>query len=194
MNRLVFGIGINDAEYPLRPVVDGKQISCPVYSAWKNMLKRCYWHGVGIENPTYIGVTVCEEWHRFSNFKRWYDEHYVDGWHLDKDLLTDSREYGPSTCIFVPRWLNNFLNENSAKRGGCKIGVHWRKDAGQYHAMCSNPISRKRDHLGLFGNEVDANRAWRSRKMELAYQLKDWMDAIDRRIYFRVTEIIMRAV
>ena len=38
----IFGIGINDACYQVQPFINGKQVTCPFYRVWKNMMKRCY--------------------------------------------------------------------------------------------------------------------------------------------------------
>lgn len=46
-------------------------------------------------------------WKYLSNFKKWYDEHYVEGWHLDKDILMQGNKfYSPETCCFVPFEIN----------------------------------------------------------------------------------------
>lgn len=45
--KLVFGVGINDADYNVYKtgIVDGKQTVlwiCPFYRKWKDMMMRCY--------------------------------------------------------------------------------------------------------------------------------------------------------
>jgi len=53
------------------------------YNVWKSMLERCY--NIKIQNkyPTYKGTIVCEEWHNFQVFVQWFEENYIDGFHLD---------------------------------------------------------------------------------------------------------------
>ena len=72
---------------------------------------RCYSEKSRAENPTYVGCTVCREWHNFQNFAKWYDDNYPsDGheYHLDKDILIDgNKEYSPVACMFVTRAENN---------------------------------------------------------------------------------------
>lgn len=190
--RLICGIGINDSEVPVTRTHLGAEAGRSIeYRAWTNMLNRCYSEKFQEMNKSYRGVTVCEEWHRFSNFKCWHDEHYVEGWHLDKDLLTDSREYGPSTCVFVPGWLNTFLGE--CNKTPKTTGASWRGRERMFVAYCNNTIKKKKEALGYFTTQEAAHRAWLDRKVELAYQLKDLMDAIDRRIYFMVIERIFSA-
>ena len=50
------------------------------------MLKRCYGEGV-CYRPSYEGCVVDEEWHLFSEFKKFYDAKYIPGCELDKDLI-----------------------------------------------------------------------------------------------------------
>ena len=186
----LFGAGVNDAPYCNRPIIDGKQAECPARTAWHNMLKRAYSSKYHAERPTYSGVTVCDEWHSFMSFRGWWIENHVDGWQIDKDLLSDAACYSPDTCLFVPAWLNSFTTDSGAIRGAHPIGVYFRKDMGVFHARCCNPMSKKQDHLGYFDTPEEAHLAWLKRKLELAIELKPKMDEIDMRIYPRVIEII----
>lgn len=188
---IVLGVGINDAEYLTEIRINGKRIVCPAYRAWKHILRRCYCEIFLSENNTYRGVSVCDDWHVFSNFKKWFDENHVDGWQIDKDILTASKVYGPDTCIYVPRWLNNFTEDHRGARGPYKIGVSWHAQAGAFLAGCSNPLSDRRSgYIGLFGTEEEAHQAWFKKKNEIALILKPKMDVIDKRIYPRVIQII----
>lgn len=69
MPRLVFGVGINDADYAVQPKINGVQVCCLFYRKWKNMLERCYYPKELVKHPTYQGCVVCDEWIYFSNFK-----------------------------------------------------------------------------------------------------------------------------
>lgn len=42
------------------------------YSVWNGMLNRCYNEVNQLSHPTYIGCTVCDEWHNFQIFAEWY--------------------------------------------------------------------------------------------------------------------------
>ena len=191
--RLVKGVGINDALYCTKLRIDGKPVMCQAYSAWKEMLKRAYSEKYQEKQPTYKGVVVCDEWHRFSTFRIWWIQNYVDGWHIDKDILSDSREYSPETSLFVPAWLNVFTIDSGASRGEHPIGVTFHKDTGRFQAQCRNAVSNKNQYLGLFKTPEAAHAAWLKRKLELALELKPKMDSIDQRIYPRVIEIINNA-
>lgn len=189
----LFGVGVNDAEYCQQPRIRGGRAICPAYAAWSGMIKRCYSEKYHVKWPTYSGVKVCDEWHSFSNFRAWWMSHQVDGWHIDKDILSYSREYSPETSLFVPDWLNIFTIDSGAERGAYPIGVHYRKDRGRFQAKCRNQMTKKQEHLGYFTTPEEAHLAWRARKLELALELKPRMDEIDLRIYQRVCEIISSA-
>ena len=190
--RLVYGIGANDADYAVKPRVNGKVVTCKAYSSWKNMLERCYSAKYHLIQPTYAGVKVCDEWLSFMAFRKWWMDHQVDGWQLDKDLLTDDRIYSPETCIFVPSWLNHFSVDRAAARGEWPIGVRYQKIARKFDARCSHPFGRH-EYLGCFSAPEEAHAAWLARKLEIAHELKHLMDDIDARIYPRIIEIISRS-
>ena len=190
---LVHGFGVNDADYNVQPSAEGGRVMCSAYKAWKCILNRCYSRKSQQEHPSYIGVTVCDEWRSFMAFREWWLENHVDGWQIDKDLLTDNRQYSPDNCIYVPAWLNVFANGNFAARGDFPIGVSYEKDRGLFEAYCNSPETGRKVKIGRFKNPEAAHLAWRSRKLEYAAQMKNEMDAIDDRIYPRVVEIINRA-
>lgn len=102
--RSVFGVGfIGDGEY--KPRV--KKVKSKVYVLWTGMLQRCYYEKSRDKNTTYKGCTVCDEWHNFQNFAKWFDENYIDGFDLDKDIKVDGNKvYSPEACIFVSRQDN----------------------------------------------------------------------------------------
>ena len=70
--KLVFGVGINDADYSIQKVItivdeNGKRRQkqiwiCPFYKKWKSMLERCYSDKYRERYPTYKSCSVCQEW------------------------------------------------------------------------------------------------------------------------------------
>lgn len=90
------------------------------YYKWKNMIQRCYDKKVHKKyKPEYKDKSVCEEWLNYSNFKIWFDEHYVPSKNnqidLDKDLLVQGNKvYSPETCVFLLHYQNTMF-ERSAK-------------------------------------------------------------------------------
>ena len=81
--QLIFGIGVNDYDGHVR--INGKIIKS--YDVWHSMIERCYSKKSHKKRPTYIGCKVHKEWLYFSNFKKWFDENYIEGYELDKDIL-----------------------------------------------------------------------------------------------------------
>lgn len=191
----LYGVGVNDASYVTTPFINGVRLREPAYRAWGNILKRAYDHEFHAVNPTYIGVTVCEDWILFSAFREWWLANYRDDWQLDKDLLSPgNREYVPDSCIYVPQWLNTFTTDCGASRGEFPIGVSFCNQTGKYRSNCSNPLTGKQHSLGRFATPASAHDAWLTYKLSLADQLKPEMDAIDGRIYKNVVKIIKAAI
>ena len=174
LNKLVFNIGINDADYTVGLKVKGKQVWCHFYRTWKNMLKRCYDRKTLTNQPTYIGCTVCDEWLTFSNFKAWMENQDWVGKQLDKDLLfTGNKIYSKNTCVFVNDVVNGFVTDCRASRGRYPIGVSLDKRWGKFRARVRNPFTEKQEWLGSFVCPNQAHQVWRKRKYEYACQLAD---------------------
>jgi hypothetical protein len=175
MKKLVYGFGINNAEYQVTKYENGKIIwMCPFYQRWKGMLRRAYNSKFHQKNPTYIGVTVCEEWLTFSSFREWMQSQDWKGKELDKDLLFEgNKTYSPDACVFVDIVTNQFTKDRANVRGEYLIGVYWNNVRGKFHSQCRNPFTKKREHLGLFTDELSAHKAWKRRKHQLSLQLAE---------------------
>ena len=174
-NRLIQGVGINDADYPVTRKENGKRVwICPYYQAWKSMIERSYNDKYKQKNYTYQDVTVCEEWYSFMRFRAWMVEQDWEGKHLDKDILFQGNKvYSPDTCVFVDGALNNFLTDHAAARGEWPIGVSWHEPTKKFQSSCSNPFTKKLEYLGCFHCPQQAHLVWKKRKHELACQLAD---------------------
>ena len=178
-NKKVYGVGINDADYNvvIGDMVDGKwkiTWKCPFYTAWNNVLERCYSDTYQLKRPTYKVCSVCDEWLTFSKFKTWMETQEWEGKQLDKDLLKlGNKVYCPEWCIFIDRKINNFVIDSGATRGKYMIGVYWDKCTGKFKSQCNNPFTRKREYLGLFTDELEAHLAWKRKKHQFACQLAE---------------------
>jgi len=194
--KLKYGVGINDLPHITQFMGnDGKVVKHCGYSQWGSVLTRCYCEKYKLRQPTYVGVTVCDEWLYASNFVAWQKTQYrEEGWVLDKDLLVvGNKTYSPETCIYMPQRLNTFTVDCGSARGQFLIGVSWHNARQKYVAQCKNPTSRKLEYLGLFTSELEAHVAWRKRKLEIALELKPKMDGIDLRVYPNIVSIISNA-
>lgn len=81
------------------------------YKTWKHMLTRCYDPKYHATRPTYKGCSVCTEWHNFQVFAKWFEDNYIEGYHLDKDSITKgNKEYSPSNCVFLSQAENTITS------------------------------------------------------------------------------------
>lgn len=125
------------------------------YTVWRDILKRCY-DPKESSKLAYRGMKVADEWHDFSNFKAWHDVNYVEGFSIDKDLLgNNSNIYSPDNCIYLPRYLNNLIIDNTT-RSELPVGVFFKDNS--YRAEVYN--EEKRYPLGKFNNKEDASKAY----------------------------------
>lgn len=167
--KLVYGVGINDADYNVYTYNEDQKViwRCPYYVRWCSVLARCYsevWHR---KYPSYAGCSVAEVWHRFSNFKKWMENQNWKGLDLDKDLLVPGNKiYGPDTCIFIEQRVNKFLLEQENKRGNLPIGVSLSYSGKKYKAKGQLVLERKSKSLGIFNTPEEAYEAWLSFKQE----------------------------
>ena len=179
MNKLTWGVGVNDLGYRVNvkeelPKNGGKRSQktvflCKYYAVWKEMLRRCYSKKLLERYPSYIDTSVCSEWLYAAEFKKWMEQQDWHGKCLDKDIVVPgSKLYSPETCSFVLQATNSFVTASDARRGEYPIGVHLFKRTGKYHARCNNPFSGKQEQLGCFSTPEEAHEVWRRRKHELA--------------------------
>lgn len=118
--NLVFGIGINDIDVPIS--TNGKRHKW--YSVWQMMLGRCYIDKYNDRFPKYKDCYVCDDWLKLSGFKKWFDDNYIVGYSLDKDILIKwNKIYSPETCCFVPPEINNLITKHDSQRGNLPVGV-----------------------------------------------------------------------
>ena len=181
-NKLVFGVGINDADYKVTireeaPKVNGKRKQkiiwkCPFYYRWCAVLDRCFNPISLTKQPTYIGCSVCEEWLTFSNFKSWMEQQEWEGKDLDKDLLVyKNKIYSPETCVFIPEEINSFLTKRQNHRGNYPLGVRDHYRDKKFYARISDSITGKMTHLGSFITPEEAHKAWQKAKIKKAQDL-----------------------
>tara|TARA_R110001606_G_scaffold246366_3_gene394444 strand:+ start:453 stop:1037 length:585 start_codon:yes stop_codon:yes gene_type:complete len=161
--KYYYGVGINDAGYPVHPRINGKRVICPFYSVWIAMLNRCYCKKYHKIRPTYIGCTVAKEWFIFSKFKNWMVKQDWKGKALDKDMLIqNNRVYGPSTCIFVTSQINSLTTKPSLTIRKHPTGVSYCKSFNKYKAQCS--VKGKDKYLGCYNTPEEAHEAYKKFK------------------------------
>lgn len=175
MSKLVYGVGINDADYVTRKTINGKVVlSCKFFEVWRGVIRRCYSEESLRNHPTYAGCSVCDEWLTFSNFKAWMETQDWKGKEIDKDIINKGNKiYSPEFCVFVDSMTNSFIIDCGSVRGEWPIGVTFHKRNNEFRAQCSDPFTKVRGWIGAFKCPNEAHQAWRKRKHELACQLAD---------------------
>lgn len=183
MKKLVYGVGVNDADYvvQIKEVVgykeNGKKIQrqvwvCPFYRRWSDMLCRSYNEKKHLYRPKYAECFVSEEWLTFTNFSQWMKYQDWENKHLDKDLLfPGNKEYCAEKCVFVSPVVNSFILECSSAQGLWPVGVSFHKGQQKFVAQGSDFKTKKRVHIGTFDSPEKAHKAWLSFKLEQAYKL-----------------------
>ena len=151
------------------------------YIIWKNMLRRCYSEKEHKKQPTYIDCKVCEEWHNFQNFARWFNENYyeIEGerMELDKDILfKHNKIYSPETCVFVPETINLLFTKRQNDRGKSVIGTTPKN--GKYIARCSiinlKTGKSKQEYLGCYETQEKAFEVYKYYKEKNIKEVADY--------------------
>ena len=163
-----------------------------VIEIWSGMLERCYSLKSVVDNPSYVGVTVCEEWYNFQNFAEWcynqpffsYKDERGNYYQMDKDIVDKgSRVYSPETCRFVPSCINKLLISCNKRRGDLPIGVFLEKRTGRFGAQIQDG-SGKQKKLGYFDTPEEAFQAYKEAKeIRIKCVAEFWKDRIPYDIY-----------
>lgn len=154
-----------------------------VYYIWKAMLQRCYDENIRYKRTEYKGCTVVKKWHNFQNFAKWFEENYVEGSQLDKDILFKGNKfYSFKTCCFVPREINILLTKRNIKRGEYPIGVTISKSKNRFEASLST--KEKQCYLGSFKTPEEAFRAYKKEKESYIKEMADkWKLQLTSKVY-----------
>ena len=153
------------------------------YVTWKSMIERCYNKKYQERRPTYIGCSVCNEWHNFQNFVKWFDENYyeIEGqrMELDKDILIKGNKiYSPKTCVLVPNHINTLFIKSNAIRGQYPIGVSFSNQSNNYMASGKNVF------LGYHDTPKKAFNAYKTYKEKTIKNVADkYKNQIPQKLY-----------
>jgi len=157
------------------------------YRVWERMLQRCYDLKFQEKHPTYIGCTVCNEWHNYQKFGDWFDENYYevdkDKVDLDKDILIKNNKiYNPDTCVFVPENINSLFTKTNAKRGKYPIGATFHSKTGKYQSQCN--INKKLKYLGLYNTPEEAFYVYKKfKEKEIKKLANEYKEKIPQKLY-----------
>lgn len=179
-NSHLRGSGVYNVGY----MGNGKYKSCingveqTSYSKWRDMFDRCYSNNK--KSDTYKDCFVCEEWHNYQNFAKWYEENLWDAkfTFLDKDILFKGNKiYSPDTCIFVNNRINTLFVKSNKSRGDFPIGVSYDKSRNKFSSHCctrtGEESKRNRLFLGRFDTPIEAFNAYKQFKESYIKQVAD---------------------
>lgn len=162
---------------------------------WIQMIHRVYSEKKLKKKPTYRKVSVCEEWHNFQNFAKWYDENYyeIEGemMCLDKDILIKGNKiYSPEVCCIVPSRINAVFVKGDDMRGNYPIGVSKRGDTGKFRISFTKSISNnekikpKRFNYGQCNTPEEAFKIYKIEKEKYIKEVADYYkDKIPKVLY-----------
>ena len=152
------------------------------YQNWTCMIRRCYDEKLKERYSAYYGdCFVCEEWHNFQNFAKWWNENIyrvgAERMHLDKDILFDgNRMYSPNTCVISPQRINMLFMKKPNKYNlpnGIKPS-----SKGRYESKYNGK------YLGVFDSIEDAIVAHDMAKSEALIQIaNEYKDKIPNNLY-----------
>ena len=146
------------------------------YITWKHMIERAYDKNYHALFPTYINVTVCSEWHNFQNFAEWFENNYIEGYHLDKDLMqigVGNKVYSPTTCLFVPSYLNSFILQLYSSNTSGSRGVTWDKPSSKWMVTIFDSDRKVNKNLGRYKDKDEAIEVYNRERSKIAEVLKN---------------------
>lgn len=98
------------------------QCDTRLYRVWNGMLRRCECKSAGsYKNYGAIGITVCKEWHDYTNFAEWarksgYDESAPYG-QCTIDRINVFGNYEPSNC----RWADAKTQNRNKRKNSMEV-------------------------------------------------------------------------
>ena len=187
--RRVYGVGYI-GEGPHRARENGEITKA--YRAWHDMMKRAYNPKHHEKCPTYMDCTVHPDWHNYQVFHEWFDNNYyeIEGHltNLDKDILIKgNKQYGPTTCILVPDFINTLFVKCDALRGELPIGVSYDDRTSKYVSFCR--VSGKKKNLGYYDTSEEAFYAYKTfKEAHIKKVANDYIEYIPFELYEAMLE------
>lgn len=154
------------------------------YQCWSDIFKRCY--KSEIKDVAYNDCFISDSWIDYQDFAKWFYSlsFYEVGWHLDKDIIVrGNKEYGPETCCFVPRTINNLFTLRKNFRGTTPNGVVYHERLNKYEARCTDGTGKMK-YYGVYETCEEAFIVFKHHKEALIKsKANQYKDLIDPRCY-----------
>lgn len=183
-DKTVYGIGyIGEGDYK----VSINRKNTIIYRHWSSMLERCYSPKYHNKKISYKGCSVCDEWHNFQNFAKWFEDNWYiienEEMQLDKDIFNKwNKIYSAENCMFVPKYINGLFTRRQNDRGEYPIGVHIHKKTGHFEARCSTLEGRV--YLGVYNTTKEAYYVYKHFKEKYIKEIADrYKDKIPIKLY-----------
>jgi hypothetical protein len=169
-DKKIFGIGYLGADRQIGINNDFE------YGRWHHILDRCYNENRTSRTMAYKGCVVCDEWHNFQNFKKWFNENYYtvnnEKMCIDKDILFKwNKIYSPETCLIVPERINKLFVREVSQRGNTPIGVSIYDNV--IYARMSKVINGKWTRFEIGKNYNNVIQAFEAYKREKEKHIKE---------------------
>ena len=147
------------------------------YKMWNGMMERAYSKKYKTKYPTYEKCTVCDDWHNYQTFVKWFNINYykieLQQMCLDKDILfKGNKDYNPQNCIVVPQNINKLFTKTDASRGKFPIGVSYVEKTNRYRALCNNG-HKIQEHIGYYDNPIEAFNVYKIHKELIIKEIAD---------------------
>lgn len=136
------------------------------YRVWHDIITRCYSKKRAKSSPTYKDCIVCDEWHNFQNFAKWYLDNYYtinnQTMCVDKDILFKGNKiYSPDTCLIVPNEINVMFekhNKTNLSSGITKMA------SGKFRVRCRRHILNDLEKYRTIGTFCTYEEAFKQYK------------------------------
>lgn len=181
--KTVYKCDLNEGRVlnPMKPTINGVgykgvgefKYQGKEYSTWRGILSRCYPTKELKKNTRYKGCIMCEEWHNFQNFAKWYSSQpnaYKKGYQVDKDFrVLGNKIYSPETCCLVPERINVLLSSPPPNYSGY-IGVDYNKVENAFKVSCTN-VFGKRVYFGRYKTPSEAEKVYIENKRRCCFEI-----------------------
>lgn len=157
------------------------------YISWQHMVRRCYDKKNICKHPTYNGIKVCDEWHNYSNFEKWYLENYPNDikdikFQIDKDLLQENVEnkiYSPNTCVFLPHSVNSFISNKRLNNTSGFTGVYYCNKTKKWKAQINIFRESGIKSLGYFLSPEEASQSYKKARSIESEKVKKYLKTLN---------------
>lgn len=155
---------------------------------FNHMHGRCYnEQALGYKSYGGKGITICDEWHDYDNFKKWYEDNYYrvgnEQMVIDKDIkFKGNTEYSPEACMIIPISINNVFVRNTDRE--LPTGVVGTPN-GKFNVRLNTPIGDKEYmYLGTYPTVEKAKRVYDTHKtVEVLKLIRNYDKKIPKKIY-----------